>query len=213
MSDVENSEPIVDRASPQRRTRSEFDDEYESTPPWDVGRPQPAFVALVDAGVLKGRVLDVGCGTGEHALLANSLGFDAIGLDFSSRAIELARAKATERGLGARFVVGDALDLSVLYGQFDTVFDCGLFHVFADEPRAQYVESLRAAVAPGGHVLLLCFSDAVPGQWGPRRVSETELRSSFADGWAVVSLVAARLILNLEVGGVDAWRAVFVRTL
>jgi hypothetical protein len=30
---------------------------YRTTPPWDIGRPQPAFVALADAGRLRGRVL------------------------------------------------------------------------------------------------------------------------------------------------------------
>jgi predicted RNA methylase len=45
-------------------------------PPWDIGRPQPAFVRLARSGVLAGRVLDVGCGTGEHALLAAAHGAD-----------------------------------------------------------------------------------------------------------------------------------------
>ncbi len=38
--------------------------------PWDIGRPQPAFARLADRGLLAGRVLDAGCGTGEHTLLA-----------------------------------------------------------------------------------------------------------------------------------------------
>ncbi|HKN42760.1 MAG TPA: hypothetical protein VJW23_02465, partial [Propionibacteriaceae bacterium] len=44
-------------------------------PPWDIGRPQPAFLELADQGLLVGRVLDVGCGTGEHALMAAARGF------------------------------------------------------------------------------------------------------------------------------------------
>ena len=49
--------------------------------PWDIGRPQPAFVRLADEGRLTGRLLDAGCGTGENALLAASRGADVTGID------------------------------------------------------------------------------------------------------------------------------------
>jgi SAM-dependent methyltransferase len=59
------------------------DDLYTTRPPWDIDRPQSVFAALAAAGQVRGRVLDIGCGTGEHALLAASLGLDAIGVDRS----------------------------------------------------------------------------------------------------------------------------------
>jgi SAM-dependent methyltransferase len=59
------------------------DNLYAGPPPWDIGRPQPAFQALADAGSVSGRVLDVGCGTGEHALMAARLGLDATGIDLA----------------------------------------------------------------------------------------------------------------------------------
>ena len=61
----------------------------------------------------------------------------------------------------------DALELASLNQQFGTVLDCGLFHVFEDEHRSVFVESLRAVLPPGGRYYMLCFSDRQPGDWGP----------------------------------------------
>jgi hypothetical protein len=49
------------------------EDLYTSPPPWDIGRPQPAFRALADAGAIQGRVLDVGCGTGANGWRIDSI--------------------------------------------------------------------------------------------------------------------------------------------
>ena len=70
-------------------------------PPWDLGRPQPAFVRLAEQGLLAGQVLDVGCGTGEQTLLAASSGAEALGVDVSPLALEQARGKAAARGIPA----------------------------------------------------------------------------------------------------------------
>jgi SAM-dependent methyltransferase len=86
-------------ALPGLNRTAEFDAAYEGTPPWDIGHPQPALVALVKAGLLLGRVLDIGCGTGEHALMAAELGLYATGIDSSPKAIQLAEEKARERNL------------------------------------------------------------------------------------------------------------------
>ena len=158
--------------------------------PWDIGRPQPAFLRLAEAGLLAGRVLDAGCGTGEHTLLAASSGADAVGVDISPLAIELARGKAAARGVNARFEVADVLSLADLGLTFDTIIDSGLFHVFDDDGRAGYVTSLASVLRPGGTCYLMCFSDRQPGTVGPRRVSEAELRAAFSDGWTVGSVVA-----------------------
>src|SRR5438067_2356870 len=118
--------------SPQRRPDT-FDALYATgTPPWDIGRPQPAFLALAEQGMLRGHVLDVGCGTGEHTLMAAALGMQATGIDMAPSAIAPAESKARDRGLTARFLVWDALQLAALGQHFDTVLDCGLFHIFED---------------------------------------------------------------------------------
>ncbi len=188
-----------------------FDDAYLGTPPWEIGRAQPALAALFDTGEVTGRVLDVGCGTAELALLAASRGLDATGVNSSPRAIAIARARAAERGLTVRLEVGDALDLSFLGGTFDTALDSGVFHVFSNEDRARYVESIHSVLEPGGRYHLLVFSDAQPGDWGPRRVRRDELESAFAHGWELRSVEPAPLEVNLEFGPVQGWRATAIR--
>ena len=190
-----------------QRPPHDFDAIYASeTPPaWDIGRPQPAFERLAKAGDLVGRVLDAGCGTGEHALLAAALGHEAVGVDLSATAIELAMTKATERGLEARFLVADALRLVDLGERFDTVLDCGLFHVLDDVERRRYVDSLAAVVPPGGRFHMLCFSDGQPGDWGPRRVAQDEIRAAFSEGWEVESIEPAVIDLTWDPAGAIAW--------
>ena len=191
-----------------------FDAMYAGRPPWDIGRPQPAFVKLAERGLVRERVLDVGCGTGEHALMASALGLEATGVDASPTAIDLAKRKAQERGLEARFIVWDALELPALgqrVGRFDTVIDCGLFHVFDDDDRATFVTGLRSIIEPGGRYFMLCFSDREPGGFGPRRVTKDEIRASFADGWVVESIDAAPLEITFG-PAVQAWLVVATPT-
>ncbi len=108
-----------------------FESAYGGTPPWDIGRPQPAIIRLAETNQITGWVLDVGCGTGENLLYLAERGFVAMGIDGAPTAIKKARAKAKRRGLNAQFEVGDALNLSVPERPFDTVIDSGLFHVFS----------------------------------------------------------------------------------
>jgi cyclopropane fatty-acyl-phospholipid synthase-like methyltransferase len=193
----------------------EWDASYtaSSLAPWDIGRPQPAFVRLAEEGHLNGRVLDAGCGTGEHTLLAASRGADATGIDVAPTAIARARAKAAERGLTARFEVADALDLGQLGLTVDTVIDSGVFHIFGDGDRVRYLASLAAVLRPGGACYLVCFSDRQPGTWGPRRVTEEELRAAFSDGWTVESITADTFEINPIEGTtrVQAWLAAIKR--
>lgn len=167
-------------------TRENFANMYAGKAPWDIDRPQPAFQAA--AGKITGSVLDAGCGTGENALFFASRGHAVTGFDFLDAPIAMAKQKAAERGLAAKFVVADALQLQNWTERFDNAIDSGLFHVFPDPDRARYVQGLRTVVKPGGRLFLLCFSDATPGTQGPRRVTKSELQNAFAEGWKIESI-------------------------
>jgi ubiquinone/menaquinone biosynthesis C-methylase UbiE len=189
-----------------------FDAAYLGSPPWETGRPQPEFVRLEAEGEIVGRVLDVGCGTGENALHFARAGHPTWGIDFARNAVERARAKAAERHLSVEFRTGSALELPKLGERFDTVTDSGLFHTLLDPHRPVYSESVRNALKPRGRFFVLSFSEDEPTDWGgPRRISEEELRSTFADGWELRFLRRARYETTLP--GVEgrAWLAAFQR--
>jgi len=183
-------------------------------PTWDIGRPQPAVVRLLDEGAFGGpgaAILDVGCGTGEHALLLAARGHPVVGLDVAWEAIERARAKAVERAITPPpvFVVGDALiaPAAGTLGPFDVALDVGLFHALGDDEGSRYATSLAAVVRPGGRALLLCWSDRNPFGIGPRRVSRREIRATFraSAGWRVDAIEPETLASRVPGRVVHAW--------
>jgi SAM-dependent methyltransferase len=189
----------------------QFNARYAGTPPWDTGRPQPALLQLAESGAISGRVLEAGCGTGEHTLMAAALGLPALGIDPASAAIAIAQRKARERDLPARFLVRSAFDLGDLDEQFDTVLDSGLFHVFGDEEQSRYVDSLTTVTRPGARLFLSCFSDRQPPGNGPRRVSQDEIRARFADGWRVDTIESSIIDNNNHPDGILGWLATITR--
>lgn len=191
-----------------------WDESYrEGSPPWDAGGPRAAVLQLCDEGAFAAPVLDAGCGLGEDALEIASRGLEVVGVDVAPTAIRQAQAKAAERGVDVTFTVADALDLGALGRTFRTVLDSGLFHVFDDDERSAYVESLAAVTARGGVLHLLCVSDAATGDMGPRRrVGRDEIPAAFGDGWNVVSIEPDRLEVGFDPGFLPAWRARIERT-
>jgi len=191
--------------------RGLFEEAYLSRPPWDIGRPQGEIIRLAEDGEIQGPILDAGCGTGENALFLANLGYEVTGIDAAGVAIRKANEKSRERRVPVVFLEWDALEISRLGKRFETVIDCGLFHVFSDEERPLYVEGLGSILSPGGILRMLCFSELEPGDWGPRRVTQREIREAFDRGWKVDSIREARFETNLGPEGCRAWLSSMTR--
>ena len=195
--------------------RHRFASAYEGKPSWDLGRPQKPFVEIADQ--ITGTVLDAGCGTGDNALFFAQRGQPVVGIDFVEFPIMEARRQAEELGVDVEFLQMDALKLPSLNRQFDSVIDCGLFHVLSDADRRAYVAALLSVTKLGGRLFLMCFSDEEPAGPGPRRISQDEIRAAFADGWTLESIRPSHFEPNPHSnetfvdGGPRAWFAVIQR--
>jgi SAM-dependent methyltransferase len=115
-----------------------------------------ARVVVEHAAPIAGeRVLDVGCGTGNAALLAAERGARVTGVDPAPRLLEVARAQAAERGLTADFVAGDAAALPLADGEADLVLS--LFGVIFAPDAAAAAAELGRVTAPAGRVVFTAW--------------------------------------------------------
>ncbi|WP_276258439.1 SAM-dependent methyltransferase [Haloglomus litoreum] len=187
-----------------------WNERYESEDmPWDTGEPQSALVDAVAEHGLSGRVLDIGCGTGTHALWAAERGHPAVGVDISERGIERAQARAADRDLDVRFQVGNALDLDDDLGTFGTVLDSGLFHAFEADGHATYAAEVAEILESGGRLFLVGFGPGAPTDFGPVPMSPADVRRAFADGWR--ELVCREATFETRAMDVSGLLAVFER--
>lgn len=183
--------------------RAFFDSVYQETPPWDVGGPQPALVALFTAHPPASPVLDVGCGSGDLAIALARAGLEVLGIDFVDAAIEHARQKVAalppEVARLLDFQVADALQPSLLQRQFGAVVDSGFFHLFEPDERDRFADELAATLRPGGRYYLLAFATEFPVPNTPRKVGEDELRARFTaeKGWRILELRPAEFLSRM----------------
>ncbi|HEY6073758.1 MAG TPA: class I SAM-dependent methyltransferase [Anaerolineales bacterium] len=124
---------------------------YFFRPPWDSGISPPELLDFL-AHHPPGRALDIGCGTGTNLVTLVHNGWQATGVDFAPRAVQLARRKLERTGLQADVSVEDATTLRSISGAFDLVLDLGCFHGVRD--RIAYLRQLQRVLAPGAHWLL-----------------------------------------------------------
>ncbi|MFE7408802.1 class I SAM-dependent methyltransferase [Isoptericola sp. NPDC057559] len=183
---------------PEARTEHDFDALYagDVPPPWEIGRPQPALLALVRRSVLADPVLDAGCGTGVLALAVARAGHRVLGVDGAAHAISRARERAAEAILEppgeVRFEVADARHLDRLDVRPRTVLDSGLLHTLDAGGRAAYVAGLAAICPPGALVAVLAMSVHAGLGWG---TTADDLRAAFASAdWTSTEVTDAELV-------------------
>jgi 2-polyprenyl-3-methyl-5-hydroxy-6-metoxy-1,4-benzoquinol methylase len=133
---------------------------YRFTQPgWDQNTVPNEVAELAKRGVSGGRALDLGCGTGTHSIFLAQKGYTVVGVDFASRAINLANQKNRQEGVKVDFRLGDVTRLDFLHEPFDIVLDVGTFHTLNKGERTRYEENLTRLTHPGSLFLLWARTD------------------------------------------------------
>ena len=161
----------------------DLDEVYRTTPPekipWNLETPPEALVDLLDSGeVTPCRALDLGCGTGNHAVTLAGRGFEVTGVDISPNAVRLAGENAESKGVAerCRFVAADILGgLPEVSGPFRFAHDWEVLHHIFPEHRERYITTVHDKLEPGGRYLSVCFSEESPQFGGTGKVRKTPL--------------------------------------
>lgn len=98
-----------------------------------------------------GRILDIGCETGNIAFWLEKRGYDVVGIDVSRVAIDWAIEEAKVRESNAGFAVFDAAkDRYIAAEPFDIVLDNHALHCIIGQDRKRYLDSIINNLKAGG---------------------------------------------------------------
>lgn len=154
---------VMPKISAEAANREYFHEAYRTGHHgWAVEQPDPYaldFLKQLSHLAPGGKLLDLGCGEGRHAIAAAQMGFSVVALDYEPLALQRAKKLARKRGAkGITFVCGNALDLPFPQASFDVVLDYGCLHHQRKAAWRAYRTSLLRVLKPHGYYVLSVFS-------------------------------------------------------
>ncbi len=134
---------------------------------WDIKSSNPVFADLLEDKkfITPCKLLVTGSGKGYDAIAAAKNNYDVTAVDFSEKAIEIARKLAEENSVKINFIQKDIFKLSPEYkDSFDAVYDYTIFCAIDPKRRPEYAKVIADIIKPGGRLIALLFPvDGRPG--------------------------------------------------
>jgi len=101
-----------------------------------------------------GSALDIGCGTGEDSVFMARHGLTVTAIDFVPRALNFARMRARECGVGIEFIGGDIIQHE-FKEKYDLIFDSGCLHSFDEQSRIKYKRKILSLLSDQSNYVLI----------------------------------------------------------
>jgi len=139
---------------------------YLNKPAWDTGISPPELLDFIKTHA-PGRALDLGCGTGTNAITLAKSGWQVTGVDFTHRAIKIAKQKTQRNGIAVDFRLDDVRRLDSITDQFDLILDLGCFHSLVSSDHPKYIATVDRLLSPTGTYLLYVFFKNQAKSFGP----------------------------------------------
>jgi len=196
-------------------TAADWDAVYrQGTPPWDAGRPHAELARVLDEYRLRPKtVLEIGCGTGADAIVLARRRFEVTAVDCSPIAIERARLRAEQSDAVLRFVLDDVFDFARTSGQFDLIYDAGLYHSVRLVNLERYLDMLWRVTRPGSYHLCLAGAPSKTVEGGPPQVTEDEMHNELGRLFEFVHLRPTRLESANPSQSYAGWSCLMLRPL
>jgi SAM-dependent methyltransferase len=174
--------------------------------------PAAELVRLVESKTLRPvRTLDLGCGTGADAIYLAKRGFEMTAVDSSLTALERARVRAERDDAVLRFVPADAFEFGHTAGQFDLVYDIGLYHYIRQTDLEPFLDLLWRVTRPGSHYFTVAARKEEASHDGPPAVGKRQMHLELGRLFELVEIRECRLASPNVPAGYPAWSCLMRR--
>jgi SAM-dependent methyltransferase len=102
----------------------------------------------------KDRMLDLGCGTGVHALEFARKGISVVGVEIAGSLVRMGKTAAANAGLAVELIQSD-MRKADFHDEFDACIMINAFGIFDEDGNLEVLKKIRQAIRAGGSFYIL----------------------------------------------------------